>query len=229
MAVSFLPKSVLSVPQAADRLGVTAARVRAMIGAGLLDAVKVGGRWAVSAASVEQRLASPGKPGRNLSPRRAWGLLLLASGLRPTWLGASEVSRIRSWLKSDRLDDVLSRLGKRATIHSLRAHPSDLRRLSQEVVKAGISAASAYDIDLAPPGELLDGYTSDNNLAKLRDRFALQISPRANVVLRAVQGLWPFAEGTSIAPVAVVAADLLESDDARERRAGEQLIRKLTT
>ena len=51
---------------------------------------------------------------------------------------------------------------------------------------------------------------------------------RANVVLRIVEyQLWPFPEGASVAPAAVVAVDLLESEDERSRRAGAELLQRL--
>ncbi|MBW1870802.1 MAG: helix-turn-helix domain-containing protein [Deltaproteobacteria bacterium] len=42
----------ISVAEAASRLGVNQARVRAMIVAGLLDAVKVGGRWLIDGVRI---------------------------------------------------------------------------------------------------------------------------------------------------------------------------------
>ena len=222
-----LSDPVFSVPEVAAQLRVNTARVRAMIAADLLDAAKVGKRWVVSAASVERRQRSSFRAGRPLSPRRAWGLLLIASGVRPAWLGPSDVSRLRGRLRADRLRALVPRLRTRALVHSFRAHPSELRRLSPAVVLAGVSAASAYKVDLVPPNHLLDGYIRRKDLPKLLKRHTLEPSSRPNVVLRAVEGPWPFEQGATVAPVAVVAADLLESDDARERRAGDQLLGRL--
>ena len=55
---------MLSVSEAASRLGVSDARVRALIGAGALQAVKVGRAWAVAESSVEQRVRDGARPGR---------------------------------------------------------------------------------------------------------------------------------------------------------------------
>ena len=53
-------------------------------------------------------------------------------------------------------------------------------------------------------------------------------SERANVVFRVVEDQsWPFPEGAVVAPPAVVAVDLLESEDERSRRAGAELLQRL--
>ena len=58
---------MISTGEAAARLGVSAARVRALLEAGTLRGAKIGRTWAVDEASVDARLASPARPGR---PRR---------------------------------------------------------------------------------------------------------------------------------------------------------------
>jgi hypothetical protein len=201
-----------------------------MIAAGILDAVKVGGRWVVSTQSVEKRKDADVQPGRLLSPRRAWGLLLLASGVRPDWLDPSEVSRLRRRLREQVLEALAPRLRKRAVVHRLRAHPSDLARIGGEatVVRAGISATADHALDLAPAADVLDAYLPARLLQRLKKDYALQPSPRPNVILRAIDGVWPFEKGATFAPAVVVGVDLLESDDARLHRAGHELLRRQT-
>ena len=55
---------MLSVAQAAELLGVSGTRVRAMLASGQLEGVKIGRAWAVSAASVRKRLSENPRPGR---------------------------------------------------------------------------------------------------------------------------------------------------------------------
>ena len=227
-AYQLLGKPVLSVSEAAELLEVSSPRVRAMIAAGILDAAKVGGRWVVSAQSVEKRREADVHPGRLLSPRRAWGLLLLASGVRPDWLDPSEVSRLRSRLRETHIEALAPRLRKRAVVHRLRAHPSDLRRIAEEpkVVRAGISAATDYVHDISPAADVIDAYLPAKLQQRLKKKYALQPSQRPNVILRAIDDLWPFDAGTTVAPAAVVGVDLLEFDDARLQRAGQDLLRR---
>ena len=58
---------MIGTGEAATRLGVSTARVRALLEAGALRGAKIGRTWAVDETSVAARLASPARPGR---PRR---------------------------------------------------------------------------------------------------------------------------------------------------------------
>ena len=66
-------------------------------------------------------------------------------------------------------------------------------------------------------------------LLAIRDAFAIEErSERANLLFRVVEDdLWPFPDEADVAPPAVVAVDLLESDDERSRRAGVELLQRL--
>ena len=55
---------MISVSEAACLLGVSGARVRAMIASGVIEAAKVGRTWAVSESSIQQRLRDGAHPGR---------------------------------------------------------------------------------------------------------------------------------------------------------------------
>lgn len=55
---------MLSVQEAADMLEVTRARVNQLVTAGMLDAVKIGERYAISRASVDARKAEGPRTGR---------------------------------------------------------------------------------------------------------------------------------------------------------------------
>lgn len=58
---------MLSVGEAAEKLGITDVRVRALLKSGQLEGVKIGRAWAVSERSVAERLrdgAHPGRPAR---------------------------------------------------------------------------------------------------------------------------------------------------------------------
>ena len=126
--------SVLSTSEAAIRLGISPARVRSMIANGLLKADKVGGRWLIQLSSVEKRQEARRLPGRMFSPGRAWGLLWLASRRHPDWLSPTDISHLRRRLRQASLIDLAPRLQKRAVVHRLRAHPSDLPRIAEELM-----------------------------------------------------------------------------------------------
>ena len=55
---------MLSVQESAEKLGVSGARVRAMLKDGILEGSKIGRTWAVSESSVAERLQQDVHPGR---------------------------------------------------------------------------------------------------------------------------------------------------------------------
>lgn len=199
-----------------------------MIGAGLLRARKLAGRWLIDRASLEELLANPRPVGRPFSVRRSWGLLMLASGRHPDWLSASDVSRLRGRLREQRLEELAARMARRASRRSYRAHPSDLRRIADvpDAVRTGPSAADEHGLDIVSEGEV-DVYLPAPRLEAMLKKFALSESERPNVVIRAVPEIWPFGPDDRVAPAAVVGVDLLSATDARFRRAGRELLKRL--
>ena len=79
-----------------------------------------------------------------------------------------------------------------------------------------------------PESNLLEIYVSTESLLSLRSEYALQSHARPNLILRAVDKIWPFTKSVTSAPGAAVGLDLFESEDARLRRAGEKLLEKLS-
>lgn len=72
---------LLSVAEAAERLDVSARRVRQLIDRGELEADRVGRAWMVQRGSVERRRLQPSAVGRPLDSERVWSLALLADEL----------------------------------------------------------------------------------------------------------------------------------------------------
>src|SRR4051812_35721883 len=105
---------LLSVDEAAHRLGRGARAVRLMAESGELAAVKRGNVWWLDARSVERRQREPAKRGRRLSPEMAWSVLLLASDAgeqaRRVAGEPHQPSRARRWLREHALIDHAPRL-----------------------------------------------------------------------------------------------------------------------
>lgn len=61
---------MVSVKQAAETLGVSGSRVRAMLKAGQLEGEKIGNAWAISETSIAQRILEGSRPGKpaNVQP-----------------------------------------------------------------------------------------------------------------------------------------------------------------
>jgi excisionase family DNA binding protein len=223
--------SLLAVSDVARELGVHESRVRALIAAGELDAEKVGGRWLVDRAVVARRKRQPPGPGRPLSARNAWALLLGASG-EPLPAGLDPVAswRVRQSLAQHGLRGLGNRLQRRAHAQEYRALRGELRALrsAEQIVVSGSSAAGAHHLELLAP-DALDAYLPASKLADVVAEHALQPAPsaEANVILRAVpDDAWLLA-GREAAPLSAVALDLAAYPDPRSRRVGQQLLDEL--
>lgn len=200
-----------------------------MIEAGQIDATKIGGHWLVDSVDIERVASSRNPVGATFSPKNAWGILLLASQLEAPWLSASERSRIKNRLRKQPLMDLVQRLRSRAQVNRFRCHPSDLKRIEAEsaLVLSGVSAADEWDVDLVA-SDTVEGYGQESDLKKLIRKYALKKSSSGEVRLSVPTGIWPFPRDCRVAPHAVVAVDLVESQDERTRRAGRLALESLS-
>ncbi len=222
------PAAGLSVAEAAEQLGVNEARARQLIGSGELDAVKLGGRWVVDPASVERRRRLAAPPGRQFSPQRALGLLMLAAGEPAPWLDRVSRWKLIRELQRSGLANLAPRLKDRAEVLRLRAHPSSLARIAQEsdVVLSGPSAAGELGLEILAP-DLLEAYVAEDRLKRLARKYRPGRSSNPNLILHVVFDLWPFGADGRVVPLSIAVVDLLESDDPRMRQAGLAALRRL--
>lgn len=220
--------NLVSVSDAAKRLGISARRVRALAANGRVPAQKIANRWFVEVDRLSERGQSAGARGRPFSPKHSLGLLYLASGDDARWLSDYEKWRLRRYALP-RLESLLPRLRGRANVHSVHAPESVVKRLASDVkfVRSGVSAAELHRADISGRS-VLDGYYRERDFNKLFYRYALEPAPEvaANLIVRGIEDDNPLA-GRRHMPIAVVAADLADSADARSRRAGVQMLRRL--
>lgn len=215
---------LVSVAEAAEELGVSERRVRQMLDDGSLTGRRIGRSWVIDLAEVHRRGRRPAPKGRPWSPRSAWALLAVLDG-EPSALSPTERSRARRRVRGG-IEPLVDRLRARADERSFYAHPGVLSRLAAEpeIVRGGVSALVDHGLDLVVESEF-DGYVRGRDLDAVVSRFALDgEAERPNVLLRVVSDdCWPFAPDQRVAGRAVVAADLLDSDDTRTARAGSDL------
>jgi excisionase family DNA binding protein len=218
------------VPEAAQILGLSPDRVRALAVHGQLPASKIGDRWLIERAAVEARRRLGAQAGRPFAPHNAWALLLLASGEDVDGIDPSVRSRLRRALALEGLEKLAPRLARRAESHFFHAHPGEVSYVFEDpaLVGSGISAAGAHGFDLVS-GQEVDGYLRAGKLKKFAASHALSpAGPEGNVRLRLVPDkAWRFPEGAPIAPVAAVALDLAEDPDPRSSRAGRAALHNL--
>ena len=215
----------MGVGDAADRLGLSDRRVRQMLADGVLRGERVGRSWVIEASAIDSLAGGRAGVGRPWRPQSAWALLAVAGGDDVAG-SAVERFRARERLGEQGLVGLVGRLLARSEMRRFYAHPAVLDDLADvvDVVLGGVSAARAHGADVIAAG-VLEAYVKASMVDALVERYALdERAERPNVILRVVaDAFWPFAADAKCAPLLVVAVDLLESEDARSRRAGAEL------
>ena len=183
--------------------------------------------WAIDEHDLDAAVRRPAH--RPWKPESAWAVLAAAEGPLPPSLPAYERHRARRRLEAG-LANIVVLLAERCRRRTFYAHPGDVDRIVAVpgVVRTAASAADEHGIDLVGPGPA-EAYVSESVFGHIAAGFHLEErSERPNLVLRVVgDACWPFPAGTEVAQRAVAAVDLLESGDARARRAGAQLLESL--
>lgn len=217
---------MLTVEQAATRLGVSAQEVRRLVRAGALSAQRVGRMLVLSEDVVDERARLDIAPGRVLSAPVAWATLWELSGERADWLERSGRSRVQARLRSSDAEHLVAATRDRADRHELRVLPAYRDRVlaHEGVVAAGLTAADAVGADIVAAGATAEVYCSPGTLVELRRDLGLSDRGEPNLVVRVPRfGELPLT-GRAHMPAAVVAVDLAESADVRTRRAGLDLL-----
>ena len=209
--------------EAAARLGLHPASLRAMAARGAVSAEKVAGRWLIDDAEVRRLEASHLGRGRPWSARSVWALLEAAGGGRPAGLSRSELRRLQERLGL--LADIPpGRMSRRAVVHHLHGHPRSLERLAgdRRVVISGVAALAGRSPDLVAE-DVASVYVPAEDFKAVVTDHRLRPVPfsAANVEVRVPVGGCPF-DGR-VAPWPVAAADLLDRGDERSVRAARAL------
>lgn len=217
---------MLTVPQAAARLGVGQEQVRRLARSGKLSAYKVGRTLVLDDDAVDRRALLAIKAGRALAPRTAWAALWLLSENNADWLAPADRSRLRARLRSWNAQQLVAGERARADRYDLRVLPAYRDRVlaNKGIVASGITAADTAGADIVAGSAIDEVYCSVAVLAKLRRDFGVSERGLPNLVVRVPRlDAVPLANRSQM-PTAVVAVDLAESVDTRTRRAGLTLL-----
>lgn len=219
---------LLGVSSAASELGVSPRRVRQMLSDGVLAGQRVGGVWVVDEHAVQVAAGARRPAHRPWSAASAWAVLALACGEEPAGTPAARYRARERYARG--LSELLDHLRERAELRWYYAHPAAVPRIADHpgVVRTGASTAPEHNLGLAGAGPL-DAYVRGSELERLLEEVPMeQDAGTFNVRLRTVpDACWPFPSGAAAAPLAVVAVDLAESSNARERRLGVELLERL--
>ncbi len=215
--------------EAARRLGVGMRQVERLLAAGDLTRVGTVGRAALIDGASVHRLGARGvRRGRPWSAETSSAAVDLLTAGETRRLGSIERSRLISRLRHMSAEDLVRAIWGRASVRRYRASTSFIDRIRQEVTLTG---SSAIDADGAIAGQFglaaaqrleVDGYVDSATVQQLIARFHLVDDARGNVTLRVAdneQG------GRRVAGTVIVALDLAESLDSRERAAALALLR----
>ncbi len=204
--------------EAAVELHVSPARVRQLIKAGRLDAEQVAGRWIVDAGSLRRTAQRPGRP---MSPRVAWALLLEPER-EVQWLRPDETSRLRVRTRqladaSNPLALLRSWLAGRAQVHWMQVQDARALLADERVVPSGISDPRA-GVSAAGYAE---AYIHADDFDDVEADHLLVAAPRsrANAILRVTPILPPRP-----VPELLVIADLVDADGPREEARATSLL-----
>ena len=215
---------LISVQEAANRLGVSADAVRKRIASGRLPAQRRGREWWLDAREVDRMARKRPGQGRPLSAQMAWAVLLLASGDADAAARAVRNpryrTRLRSWLRDHSLAEHASRLRARADAEEFDAHASELARIVDrpDVLTTGISAADAAG--LLGGSSAVEIYAPAAHREAFIDEHALERGPGPVRIRWVSDEIWALLDQDNDrrAPRAAVLVDLLENDDPRARR-----------
>lgn len=214
--------------EAARELGVGVRQVERLVAAGSITRVGTVGRAALIDPASVHRLRTRGvRRGRPWTAATSLAAIDLLTIGRTDRLGQVERSRLISRLRGMTAEDVVRATQGRARARRYRASASFLDRIR---TAATLTGTSAIDADRAVAGQfglssstrdMADAYVDRRTAEQLIARCHLVEDARGNVTLRATEALH---EGGTIAPVIVVALDLADSLDVRERAAGITLL-----
>lgn len=210
-----MPARHVTVPEAAERLGVIPQRVRALVQAGELDAIHAKGTWLVDAGSLAKRVLLA-ELGVAASSTRPWSQPIAWAAMRALdGDGAllDDLDRKARYRLRRRLDDpdpawLLSAVRNRARVVRVSVHPSRATRLRALVVPSGITGAGTHGFGLTGD-DAVDGYLSADALADARSALRVRDSDTGTHLLRVVDDE-RLLGGLEVAPRLAVAADMLD-------------------
>jgi excisionase family DNA binding protein len=213
---------------AAERLGVSQRQVQRLIAVGGLPAMRTAGdAWVVDVLAVNAMARTRPARGRPWSPATAWAALWRLSGLEVGWLDRRTRRRLDDRLTSIDAEELVHATRHRAVIRRYRASESFLAELDRLVIRSGSRAMDSSSFGMDQDLGRVDGYCTSKAADRLARHLRLVEDTRGNVTLRVAAILSGALAGRDTMPVAVIAADLAESLEVRERSNGLRVLEDL--
>ena len=191
-----------------------------MAESGVIPARKEGGIWL-----VDERAAVARKPSsRPLTPRMAWAVIEVLSGVPLDYLSPIDLHRGRKYAASvhaaaNPIDRLYSLLRRRSVVLDLHVHPGDIPAGgSSRIAKSGISDERS---GLSAAREL-EAYIADPDRDAFIEMYLLVESSSPNVRLHCVE-----SRPKVPVPMALVIADLIDWNSPREDGRARELMSEL--
>lgn len=215
----------MTTADAAKATGLSAHQIGCLARSGEIDAFKNGNTILVNAATLQSYAMSNQGRGRPMDAKTAYGALWLLTDLEAAWLNYPQQRRLRLRLQSTSVESLSWQLRKRAETHRYRASESFIERIAGSLLLSGVSSSHLTEFGLLDVKDVTEGYCLNDELHKLTESSFMTEDPQGNVVIHSAS--WLPSGILNEMPLAVVAADLTQSLNTRERKAGLNILRRL--
>lgn len=219
---------------AAAALGVSTRQVERLAQAGdVAVARRVGRVLLLDASSVHRCAQMSRRRGRPWSEQSAWAALALLSGLRVDWISSAHRERLLMRLRNSAPETVAYLARRRVSrVLRMRGWGLEMTGPGSLLIAGGVSA-----LDTNPQMAVrfgltaghhsgADGYVLEAHVEALVDAYGLIPDLNGEVTLRVVSEPHP-PLNRGVIPIAVVATDLIDSLNTRERGAGTRVLQEL--
>lgn len=223
--------TLLTVGEAAERLGVSDRYVRRLAEDGDVPARRLGDSWLIDERALARRVRRTPGTGRTWAPRTAWAAVdLLTGGNGRAFLDQPRISRLRSRLRTLTAPEMHRLAENRARPHRIHASPRARSKLADVLVPSGVAAleqsdlARRFGLAAVEGSQRVEGYLL-GDFEALQSRLRLDPSAEGEVVIRHVPA--NVDPSALLGTETVVALDLMDSDNVRERAAGREALDRL--
>ena len=218
----------MTTVEAAEKLGVGRLQIARLARDGELDALRsAGGIYLINAESLERyRLLFCGK-GRPWDKYISLAALWILSGLKVEWLSYAQRRRLLIRLANIEAVDLVWAVRKRADTMRFRIAESFFSSAKDMLSISGVNSDLMLRRGLTPQVKKIEGYIDEDRLKEFMKKSHAVQGEDANAIIHIISNP-PFTlDNYTEMPVAVVAADLCASLDARERNAGIETLKGL--
>jgi hypothetical protein len=224
----------VSVAEAANRMGKSPQQVRKMAASKMLSAQRISGVWVIDERSVARASSQERFRGRPLAPARAWGALDILAGGEALWLPSAARSQVRAVLRSPNLRNPArwaALLSAASDRYEMSCHPAAVEHLLNDphIVEVGPGVASTYGIDLLAGNQPPTVMIAEKDWPHIAESFKLKEArslDHISVTVRVPrwrEAMTHLKQRPDVLRLAV-AVSLLQSDDPRARRAGQDTL-----